>query len=98
MQIITDDRPQTNWITAIVDGRWCQAKLFDEGSIHGINDGRISKLVIGKGPSRNPSEPFFDQMAYNYDRGLDFDDLPEGVLDLIVAQFEALPPAFTQTE
>jgi len=37
------------------------AKIFDEGSVYGIKEGRISKLMLKqKG-----------EIVYNYDRGLD---------------------------
>ncbi len=74
---------------------WCEAKIFDVGSSYGINSGRVSKLSVGKSAKRDYSQNFFNQMAYHYDRGLDFDDLPPGVLDSIVAQLEALPKAFS---
>jgi hypothetical protein len=82
------------WITAVINGRWVQAKVYDEPSVFGINDGRVSKLAIGKSSMLYPTTPFFDQMAYNYDRGLDFDDLPAGVLDGIVEELERLPKQF----
>lgn len=82
---------ETRWITAIIDGRYVQAQVFDEPSSYGINDGRVSKLTIGKTSKRDPNRNYFDQMAYNYDRGLDFDNLPDGVLDKVVAELEALP-------
>ena len=42
------------------------AKVYDEGSeLYGINEGRISKLEIRKD----------GKCLYNYDRGLDFDNL-----------------------
>lgn len=40
--------------------RYC-AKVFDEGSIYGINEGRISKLELRQN----------GKIVYNYDRGLD---------------------------
>lgn len=46
-------------------GYRANAKVFDEGSTYGINEGRISKLEIFNGKTR----------VYNYDRGLDFDEL-----------------------
>ena len=43
-------------------------KHYDEGSDYGIDEGRISKLTIRKG----------GRELYNYDRGLDFDNLDKG--------------------
>jgi len=79
------------WITAEVCGRWVQAKVYDTPSTFGINGGRVSKLVISKTAKHDGRRNFFDQMTYNYDRGLDFDNLPKGLLDKIVAELETLP-------
>jgi hypothetical protein len=99
MKIISDVRAETGWITAIIDGRWCQAKVYDDPSSYGIRNGRVSKLAVSKTSQKNEmGQPFFDAMAFNYDRGLDFNNLPKGVLDSIVAQLESLPKVFeTQT-
>lgn len=98
MEILKDDRPRTNWVTARVDGRWCQAKLFDVGSTFGINNGRVSKLCVAKSGVKelgaHTGLNFFDNLDFNYDRGLDFSNLKPGALDSIVAQFEKLPKAF----
>lgn len=90
MQIIKE-HDETGWITAIISGRWCQAKVYDKPSKFGINNGRVSKLAIGKINIVLKRLDFFNQIDYNYDRGLDFDDLPNGILDNIVRQLEELP-------
>ena len=82
------------WITVISNGRWVQAKVYNEPSDYGVNDGRVSKLSIGKTDKRDQDKNFFNQMAYNYDRGTDFDNLPDGLLNLIVADLEVLPPLY----
>lgn len=87
MEIISD---KDGWVTAVICGRWCQAKVYDLPSTFGINNGRVSKLSIGKTNRRICNENFFDQMAFHYDRGLDFDDLEDGVLDSIVEELESL--------
>lgn len=68
------------WITAVICGRWVQGKVFMQPSTYGIDNGHVSKLAIGKSETRNPNSAFFPQMAYNYDRGLDFDRLGSGTL------------------
>lgn len=88
---ILESHSETGWITAIIEGRWVQAKVFDEPSSYGINEGRVSKLAIGKTDHRVPNTDFFAQMDFHYDRGLDFDNLPSGVLNKVVAELEALP-------
>lgn len=96
--VIDDARTDTGWLTAIIEGRWCQAKVYDEPSCYGINFGRVSKLSIGKTAVRRTGEHFFNQMDYHYDRGLDFDTLPPGLLDKIVMELEALPKVFSEGE
>lgn len=90
MDVISRGR---GWVEAVIQGRWVEAKVYDEPSTYGVGgNGRVSKLSISKTDSRDPQSHFFDQMAYNYDRGLDFDKLNEpGLLDKIVAELEALP-------
>lgn len=90
MQIL-EPHSKTGWITTIIEGRWVQAKVYNEPSTFGINSGRVSKCAIGKTSERDPRGPFFPQLAFHYDRGLDFDSMPEGLLDRIVAELEALP-------
>ena len=77
------------WITAIVENRWVQAKVYQIPSNYGVNEGMVSKICIGKSAARDPNGNFFNQMAYNYDRGLDFDDLNnDGMLNSIIEQLE----------
>lgn len=77
------------WITAIIEGRWVQAKVYQEPSLYGVNEGMVSKLCVGCSSTRDPNSNFFDQMAYNFDRGLDFDDLNNAsMLNSIVEQLE----------
>lgn len=90
MQII-ESQDEYGWITVIIEGRWVQAKVFNEPSTFGINNGRVSKCTIGKTDARDPTRDYFSQLDYNYDRGLDFDYLPDGLLDKIVVELEALP-------
>lgn len=91
---ILEPHDESGWITAVIAGRWVQAKVYDEPSTYGVFNGRVSKLAIGKTDTRNPYSNFFEQLDYNYDRGLDFDKLPEGVLAKVVAELEALPKLF----
>lgn len=95
MNILDDARSTWGWITAIIENRWCQAKVYDESSSYGINNGRVSKLAVAKegiaALGAGTGLPYFDNLDFNYDRGLDFDNLKDGVLDRIVNQLEALP-------
>ena len=58
------------------------AKVYEEGSKFGINQGKVSKLTIRK----------FDETKdlYNYDRGLDqppVNEEVEAVLNIILAKY-----------
>lgn len=92
IQIMLDDSRGTNgWVTCIIAGRWVQAKLFDVGSKHGINRGRISKLYISKEAMRDRSSDFTKQMAYAYDRGLEKNELCDEDIDVVITALEKLP-------
>jgi len=93
--IILEPHSESGWICAIIEGRYVDAKVFDEPSTFGVNNGRVSKLTIGKTDSRDHNKNYFEQMCYNYDRGLDFDKTPPGLLDKILAELEALPKQFS---
>jgi hypothetical protein len=82
------------WVTARVCGRWVQAKVYDTPSIYGINGGRISKLFVGKTSALEAGGDFFSKMDYSYDRGLDFNYLPQELLHEIVGELEKLPKLF----
>lgn len=58
------------WVSGVVDNGdyGFQAKVFDEGSIYGINEGRVSKLSIWEGEWQGLSHCFV-----NYDRGWDIE-------------------------
>lgn len=94
MQIIERDL-KTGWVTAVINGRWVQAQVYDEPSTYGINNGRVSKLVVGKTDHRDQNREFFPQMDFNYNRGLDFDNLPDGVLSAVVSELESLPKLYS---
>jgi hypothetical protein len=90
---ILEAHDQSGWITAIIEGRWVQAKVYDEPSVFGVNECRVSKLSIGKTNTRDPNSNFFDQMDYNYDRGLDFhnETLSDETLHKILKALNSLP-------
>ena len=56
------------WSKGTLNGYEYWVKHFEDGSDYGINEGRISKLTIRKDGKE----------IYNYDRGLDFDNLDQG--------------------
>lgn len=89
---ILEPYDELGWITAIIDDRWCQAKIYDQPSEYGINGSRVKILFVGKISIQVEEKDFLPQMDYSYyGRVLDFDNLPEGVLDSILEQLETLP-------
>lgn len=90
--IVTEDnRPTAGWLRATYYDMGLQreyrllAKVYDEPSHFGINDGRTSKLEI-----RNED----GVRVYNYDRGLDLNHIPNEALRAIVDGLEKLPTGF----
>lgn len=58
----------------------CEFKIYDEPSVFGINNGRISKLMIWRD----------GVFVVNYDRGMDFNHLGETLLLSIVDRLEGM--------
>jgi hypothetical protein len=59
MMQILQAHDRHGWITAIIEGRWVQAKVYDEPSVFGVNEGRVSKLSIGKTDTYQRYSDFF---------------------------------------
>ncbi|MCL2235450.1 MAG: hypothetical protein FWB98_03285 [Defluviitaleaceae bacterium] len=53
------------WSRGEINGYKFDVKHYENGSEYGINEGRVSKLSIRKDGKE----------VYNYDRGLDYDNL-----------------------
>ena len=95
---ILEPHSHTGWITCVIDGHWVQAKVYDEPSTYGVSPetgdcgfGRVSKLAILKTDRQDTNRDFFQQCCFNYDRGLDFNEAPPGLLAKVVAELEKLP-------
>lgn len=52
-----------NWIEGEFEGCYFQAKVFDNPSDYGIENGSVSKLMVKKN----------NKVIFNYDRGIDVD-------------------------
>jgi hypothetical protein len=64
----------SGWVQFTVGKNVAYAKVFEEDSAeYGIQGGNISKLSI-------PG-------VYNFDRGLDMDNAPEGMIESIIEHF-----------
>ncbi len=85
----------SGWVTVEIDDHLVEAKVYDTPSSYGINSGRVSKLAIFKGNKRDPNINWGKQLCYNYDRGLDFDRAPEGLLNKILKELDTLPTLFS---
>ena len=61
----------SNWVSGTVGKYTFEAKLFDDPSTYGINNGRVSKLFIYNDKERIEKRNFFAPCIVNYDRGWD---------------------------
>ena len=77
----------SGWLTAIMEQHWVKAKVYDTPSKHGVNGGRVSKLIIGS----SMEEPSGNEIIYEYDRELVFDKAPPELVSTIVARLEEFP-------
>ena len=76
------------WIIGTVGGYSFQAKIYDEGSEFGIDEGRVSKLWVRDEATR--------QTVINYERGWDVQPKTAAhrhALDALLAYLAALPTA-----
>ena len=79
MEIIAKNNGR--WIEFEITSYTVQALVYDEPSEdYGINSGCVSKLWIRKG----------DNVVYNYDRGLDFCEISNDDLEMIIMICETI--------
>jgi len=83
------DRTYSGWVTVVINDRYISAKIYDTPSTFWINNGRISKMSVSKKGRYVKEDNFFDQMDYNYDRGLDFNKMPDNELNNIINELES---------
>jgi hypothetical protein len=97
MFTVLEERDLSGWVTGVYNNaHWFQAKVYKEPSRFGIaagtngkqGFGNVSKLAILKTPTVNQNTDFLSQCCFNYDRGLDFNKAPAGVVDAIVTWCE----------
>lgn len=66
-----------SWFSFRFRGRYAgNVKIFQEGSKHGMGGGRISKLTC--------TDHNKGKLIFSYDRGLDFDAMPIGILSRVM--------------
>lgn len=91
---ILQPHDQSGWIACVIDGHLVHAKVYDEPSAFGVGGfGRVSKLAILKESFHDTTKNFSEQCCYSYDRGLDFDEAPPGLVSKVVEELEKLPKA-----
>ena len=71
----TEFEPNTNWCKGEIGKFKFEAKLFDVGSTFGIDNGRISKLMIWDEKIRQKKKNIFKAAIVNYDRGWDIEPI-----------------------
>jgi hypothetical protein len=87
----------SNWINGTIDKYNFEAKHFDEGSPFGIDNGRVSKLMIWDEKKRNEEQNIFSAAIVNYDRGWDIEpetDEHKQVYNELLEYLEQLPKRF----
>jgi hypothetical protein len=88
-----------NWVKVIVGNYTFSAKLFDEGSVFGINEGRVSKLMIWDEQIRYEKLDIFEAAIVNYDRGWDIKPETEeqiAIFDAVMDLLENSPKIFEE--
>jgi hypothetical protein len=75
------------WMEGFIGKYTFQAKVYDEPSTFGINDGRVSKLMVWDEVVRQKESNIFTASIINYDRGWDIEpktDEAKGILETIL--------------
>ena len=82
-----------NWVSGEVGEYIFSAKLFDEGSSFGINNGRVSKLSI-----RKKDLDWVNGCVLNYDRGWDIEPTEEYIkyFNSVMELLENAPKLFDE--
>ena len=94
--VFTKFKSGTNWCKGKVGKYNFEAKLFDEGSIFGINDGRVSKLAIWDEEIRQEKQNFYAGCVVIYDRGWDIEPKKDikPYFDAVMELLENAPKRF----
>lgn len=93
MQIIVKKLDQYPWWEGTIEGYHFQAAVYDEPSVYGINQGRISKLMVWDEAKRQRYRNIFRAALMNYDRGWDIKPKAEhkAMIDDLISYLENLP-------
>ena len=93
MEILDDSRKETGWIIAVIEGRVCEAKVYDQPSPWGIDRGRVHRLMVLRKQKTPIPRTFYESFDFYYSRELIRNELPPEVLEKILLELEALPLA-----
>jgi hypothetical protein len=88
--VIGVEYQKNHWVSGFCGSYRFQAKVYDKGSTHGINGGRVSKLAI-----QGSIDPDRIKGVASYDRGWDIEPIDEEAFEVfavILFCLEQLPP------
>lgn len=88
----------SNWVNGIVGDYLFEAKLFDDRSTYGINNGRVSKLCVYSMDRKGIMD--WDKTFINYDRGWDIRPAKEykATFKAVMELLESAPRRFDLME
>lgn len=81
------------WLEGTIEGYRFQAAVYNEPSEYGINEGRISKLMVWDEAQRQQYQNIFRAALMNYDRGWDNKPKSEhkAMINDLISYLENLP-------
>ena len=93
MQITIRKLDQYPWREGMIEGYHFQAAVYDEPSVYGINEGRISKLMVWSERVRQQTGGADWGTITNYDRGWDIEPKAQhkSLIDELISYLENLP-------
>jgi len=93
--VITNFPATSNWIDGSAGQYKFSAKVFDNGSVYGIDDGRVSKLTVYSTGGEFPFQ--VGNTIVNYDRGWDVRPKQEHkeLFKALMKKLEATPKRFS---
>lgn len=85
------------WMEGIIEGCHFDAEVYDAPSEYGINEGRISKLMVWKEVEEKGSRKVSRKLLANYDRGWDIKPQAQykKMFDELVSYLESQPPCLS---
>ena len=93
MNITIQKQGQYPWYKGMIGGYTFEAAVYDEPSVYGINEGRISKLMVWDETKRQQYRNIFSAAIMNYDRGWDIEPQKrhKALINALIAYLENIP-------